>query len=758
MRIALYQLLFMDKIPEHAAINESVELVKQVQGQKAASLVNGVLRNIVRNKQNIRFPNEKDDRIFYLSIIHSHPKWITKRWVRFWGEEFAVELMKANNQIPYIAMRINKLKTNKQEVEEILTKNEIKFEESSYHPGTYKVKNLGNSITKTEIYQKGYMTVQDPAASLAAVLTNAKPGMKVIDLCAAPGGKSFKIAEMMENKGTLVSNDKYWGKLKILTAEAERLGIKIIEQHKEDAAECTAKEKADVVLIDAPCSGSGTFSKKPDIKWKKEIEDVYKLTKIQKDILKNAPNLVKDDGAIVYSTCSLEPDENMEIAKWFLNTFPEYIIDPAEQYLPKEICKDGAMQMFPHLHGTDGAFAVRFSVKYLKRYASRMQDAMANFTTTLQESIGGIRVLKALNAKQTTDQRFATDTERYVKSAIKHKKVMALVPAVNEIWAILGLCVVLVVGGQQVLVAKTIKADDLMTFLFMLFALMTPITALISAYSRLQQGIVAGERVMSILSEEPTIIDGKEEINSMEKELRFENVNFGYTANPVLKNIDLKLEKGKKIAFVGGSGSGKSTALDLITRFYDPVSGKLTLDGRDVKDIKLANYRAMFGIVSQENILFNDSIYNNIIYGMEDVDDDEVIESAKIANAYKFIMKLPDQFDTIIGDRGVTLSGGERQRIAIARALVRNPEILIFDEATSALDVESEKVVQDAIDSSLKDKTAVIVAHRLSTIVNCDTIYMFSNGEVVEQGTHQELLEMNGYYRSLYDIQFKKGI
>jgi len=401
---------------------------------------------------------------------------------------------------------------------------------------------------------------------------------------------------------------------------------------------------------------------------------------------------------------------------------------------------------------------IRISVKYLKRYASRMQDAMANFTTTLQESIGGIRVLKSLNAKEATDQRFATDTESYVKSAIKHKKVMALVPAVNEIWAILGLCVVLVVGGQQVLVAKTVKADDLMTFLFMLFALMTPITSLLSAYSKLQQGIIAGERVMSILNEKPTVLDGTKEITTMENELKFEGVTFGYTDNPVLKNIDLTLEKGKKIAFVGGSGSGKSTALDLITRFYDPLSGKLTLDGTDVKDIKLANYRAMFGIVSQENILFNDSIYNNIIYGMEDVEDDEVIESAKIANAYKFIMKLPDQFDTVIGDRGVTLSGGERQRVAIARALVRNPEILIFDEATSALDVESEKVVQDAIDSSLKDKTAVIVAHRLSTVVNCDTIYMFNNGEVVEQGTHQELLEMNGYYKNLYDIQFKKGI
>jgi len=363
MRIALYQIMFMDKIPEHAAINESVELVKQIQGQKAASLVNGVLRNIARNKENIRFPDERDDKEFYLSIIHSHPKWMTKRWIRFWGEEFAVNLMQANNQIPYIAMRVNKLLSNTEQVDQLLTESEIKYEKSVFHPDTFKVKNLGNSITKTELFQKGYIAIQDPSASLAAELTNAKPGMRVIDLCAAPGGKSFKIAEMMENKGVLVSNDKYWGKLKILISEAERLGITIIEQHKEDAAECTTEEKADVVIIDAPCSGSGTFSKKPDIKWKREIEDLYKLNIIQKDILKNAPNLVKDDGAIVYSTCSIDPEENTLMAEWFLKTFPDFKVDPAENYLPKEVCKDGYMQTFPHLHQTDGAFAVRFVKK-----------------------------------------------------------------------------------------------------------------------------------------------------------------------------------------------------------------------------------------------------------------------------------------------------------------------------------------------------------------------------------------------------------
>jgi len=401
---------------------------------------------------------------------------------------------------------------------------------------------------------------------------------------------------------------------------------------------------------------------------------------------------------------------------------------------------------------------IKISVKYLKRYASRMQNAMADFTTTLQESIGGIRVLKSLNAKEATNQRFMKDTSSFVKSAIKHKKITALVPAVNEIWAILGLCVVLVVGGEQVLVSKTIKADDLMTFLIMLFALMTPITGLLNTYSEMQRGIVSGERVMSILNEEPSIKDGTKNIKAIKDNISFNDVSFAYVDHHVLNNVNIKLEKGKKVAFVGGSGSGKSTALDMITRFYDPNSGSITLDGTDIRDLVIKDYRSLFGIVSQENILFNDSIYNNIIYGMEDVKDEEVIEASKIANAYNFIMNLPEQFDTTIGDRGVTVSGGERQRIAIARALVRNPEILIFDEATSALDAESEKVVQDAIDSSLKNKTAVIVAHRLSTIINCDTIYMFEKGKVVEYGSHSELMALGGYYKNLYELQFKSHI
>lgn len=363
MRIALYQIMFMDRIPEHASINQSVEIVKRLQGQGAAGLVNGVLRNIARNKENIRYPDDKEDRVFYLSIVNSHPKWMAKRYIKFWGEEFAVALMKANNEIPKMPLRVNKLKASTEEVEQYLKENNIQYEKSKFHPDTFKITKLGGSITQTEIFKEGKISVQDPAASMAAELTLAKPGMKVIDLCAAPGGKSFKIAELMKNEGKIVSNDKYWGKLKILTDEAERLGVDIIEVFKEDAAECTAEELADVLIVDAPCTGSGTFRKKPDIKWKREYEDLRKLNEIQKDILANATNLIKVGGAIVYSTCSVEPEENTGIAEWFLKQFPNFELDKAENHLHPHVCKDGYMQMFPNIHDTDGAFAARFIKK-----------------------------------------------------------------------------------------------------------------------------------------------------------------------------------------------------------------------------------------------------------------------------------------------------------------------------------------------------------------------------------------------------------
>ncbi|MBX3042440.1 MAG: ABC transporter ATP-binding protein [Candidatus Kapabacteria bacterium] len=397
---------------------------------------------------------------------------------------------------------------------------------------------------------------------------------------------------------------------------------------------------------------------------------------------------------------------------------------------------------------------IRIAMKYLRRYASRMQTAMADYTSTLSETISGIRVVKGYNAEATANNRFFKDTLQYVKSAIKHKKIIELIPVFNEIFAIFALCVVLFVGGSEVLAGK-MAPEKLMLFLFALFSIMSPIATVVNSVSRFQHGVVAAERLFVVLDEIPSVVSGIEKIDEIKSEIEVRDVSFAYINNPVLNSTNFIIPKNKKIAFVGSSGSGKSTMLDLIIRFYDPQSGNILIDGKDIKNLDVIDYRGLFGIVSQENMLFNDTIANNIRYGLENISDEELYNAAKKANAYNFIMKMPNGFNTQIGDRGVTLSGGERQRVAIARALVRNPQILVFDEATSALDAESEKIVQSAINDSMTGKTAIIVAHRLATIIDCDEILVFDSGVIKERGTHKELLDKKGIYAKLYEIQFK---
>ncbi len=398
---------------------------------------------------------------------------------------------------------------------------------------------------------------------------------------------------------------------------------------------------------------------------------------------------------------------------------------------------------------------MRFSTKYLRRYATRMQSAMADYTSTMQESIAGIRIVKAYNAEDFINTKFESDSKRFYDSSMKNRIITALIPGLTEGVAIIALALVILVGGSNV-VNGSMKASDLMTFLFAFFAIMAPASQLISNVTKFQHGFVAAGRVFTIMDEMPTVIDGQENIDGFSNSIDINDVSFKYEKDHyALKDVSFSLPRNKKIAFVGASGSGKSTMLDLLIRFYDPTAGKILIDGRDVRYLDSKSFRKLFGVVSQETILFNDTVANNIRYGMDEISQEAVIEAAKQANAFNFVMNLPNGFETIIGNRGSTLSGGERQRIAIARALVRNPEILIFDEATSALDAESEKVVQEAIDSSLLKKTAVIVAHRLSTITSCDEIYVFDRGSIVESGTHRELIEKKGYYRKLYDIQYR---
>ncbi len=396
---------------------------------------------------------------------------------------------------------------------------------------------------------------------------------------------------------------------------------------------------------------------------------------------------------------------------------------------------------------------IQVATRYLRRYASRMQNAMADYTAVLQETISGIRVVKAFNAEKSAVQRFSHQTRAFVHAAFKHQRIIAMVPGISEIFAIGALAAVLYFGGLEVFSGR-MAGSELMLFLFSLFAIMAPISSLAGIPPQIQRGIVAAERIFAVLDLEPSVKSGAEQAQMLRSGIEVRDVTFAYGEKPVLRNVSFRLPRGKKVALVGQSGSGKSTMVDLIVRFYDPQTGAITLDGKDIQSLTTESYRDLFGIVSQEPILFNDTVANNIRSGNTFAPIEEVVRAAQIANAHEFIEQLPNGYDTFLGDRGVLLSGGQRQRIAIARALFRNPDILIFDEATSALDSESEKLVQAAITQVLHNRTAIIIAHRLSTIIDADEILVFRDGEIVERGNHTELLKQGGVYKKLYEIQF----
>ncbi len=363
MRIALYQMLFLSKIPPPAAINESVELVKKIKGDRHAGIVNGVLRNILRNISNIRYPLREENEVLHLSVHSAHPQWMVRRYVMRYGGEEAEHLLNANNVRPSITLRINSFRSSIEEVTHALNNAEIRFEASAIHPGSILITSL-RDVRSLPIFVEGKVSVQDASATLSVILADPKPGMLVYDLCSAPGGKAVHAAELMKNTGRIVALEVYESKLRFIDENARRSGITIIEPVQGDAREFAPDELADVVMVDAPCTGLGTLTKKPDIKWRRSLDDVRKMSVLQYDILNHAATVVKPGGRIVYSTCTIEPEENEDVVLKFLSSHSDFELEPAEQVLPSEVCSKGFMQTYPYRHKSDGAFAARLKRKF----------------------------------------------------------------------------------------------------------------------------------------------------------------------------------------------------------------------------------------------------------------------------------------------------------------------------------------------------------------------------------------------------------
>ncbi|ERT43144.1 ABC transporter ATP-binding protein [Fusobacterium nucleatum] len=405
---------------------------------------------------------------------------------------------------------------------------------------------------------------------------------------------------------------------------------------------------------------------------------------------------------------------------------------------------------------------VRKYTKKIRKYGRERQDTTGKVTAFTQETLSGIFVIKAFNNTDFVIDKYKGLTKEEFEQAYKTTKVKAKVSPINEVITTFMVLLVVLYGGYQILVAKRITSGDLISFVTALGLMHQPLKRLISKNNDLQDSLPSADRVVEIFDEkiETDVFGEAVEFNEKIQDIKFENVNYKYDDSNeyVLKNINLDVKAGEIVAFVGKSGSGKTTLVNLLARFFNTDDGKITVNGVNIKNIHLDTYRDKFAIVPQETFLFGGTIKENISFGKE-VTDEEIISAAKMANAYNFIQEdLPNKFETEVGERGALLSGGQKQRIAIARALIKNPEIMILDEATSALDSESEKLVQEALDSLMEGRTTFVIAHRLSTIVRADKIVVMENGEIKEMGTHSELIAMNGIYKNLYDIQFNENI
>ena len=395
----------------------------------------------------------------------------------------------------------------------------------------------------------------------------------------------------------------------------------------------------------------------------------------------------------------------------------------------------------------------------IRRRSARSQAQLAGMTSMIAETIGSMRIVKAFATKGFEINRFAKETQKYYKLMLRRDRLRFVSSPVSETFGATIAALLLWVGARDVLVIESISSEDFLRFILLLFSLFQPLKNLTNVVNELQNGLASADRVFTIMDIKSDIqdVNNAAEVNDLKNSLSFDNVSFSYgdEKDKVLSNINFQINKGEILALVGPSGAGKSTLVDLIPRFYDTLGGSIKIDGKDIKKLKINSLRSLMGIVTQETFLFDDSVRANIAYGLENISDDKIKDAAIAANAHEFIKELPDGYNTIIGERGVSLSGGQKQRIAIARAIVKNPPILILDEATSSLDSESEKHVQSAIENLMSERTVFVIAHRLSTVHNANKILVLENGKVVQEGKHDELVNIDGLYKQLHKMQFQ---
>jgi subfamily B ATP-binding cassette protein MsbA len=395
-------------------------------------------------------------------------------------------------------------------------------------------------------------------------------------------------------------------------------------------------------------------------------------------------------------------------------------------------------------------------VKRLRQQAVAAQESLSTMITFLDEALSGIKIIKAFNATQVVKDKFNTENKRYTGLLRSMARRQQLASPVSETLGVMVVCGIVLYGGYLILSGdKGLEAPAFISYIALFSQVMRPAKAITDSFSQIHQGIAAGERVLALIDTPSEVNDAPDAASApvFTSSIECKNISFSYGNRTILKDINLSIPAGKMVALVGPSGGGKSTLMDLIPRFIDPQQGQILFDGVDIKTLKMDSIRSQMGVVNQDSVLFNDTIFNNIAFGRPNATEAEVIAAAKIANAHDFIQETEDGYETNIGDRGLKLSGGQRQRLCIARAVLANPPIMLLDEATSALDTESEKLVQDALNKLMQNRTSLVIAHRLSTIQRADKIIVLDAGKIIESGTHQELMKHKGMYQKLIDMQ-----